>query len=58
VTGEGRAIVVCVGAKPKVKELEPLRDFLRQLRGPPPQSQQQPFQDAYITSIDDVLKRR
>ncbi len=57
-TGDGQALLVCVGAKPKTKDLETLVEFVRGLRGPPPEPKKPPFQDAYVVRIDDVLKRR
>lgn len=57
-TGDGSAIIVCVGAKPKAKDLETLVDFLEDLPGPPPRAKKPPFQGAYVISIDSVLKRR
>lgn len=57
-TGDGQALIVCVGAKPKTKDLETLVEFVHGLRGPPPQPKRPPFQDAYVVRIDDVLKRR
>lgn len=57
-TGDGKALIVCVGAKPKAKDLETLVEFVHGLRGPPPQPKQSPFRDAYVVNIDDVLKRR
>ncbi|MBI5365107.1 MAG: hypothetical protein HZA53_18160 [Planctomycetes bacterium] len=57
-TGDGLALLVCVGAKPKTKDLETLVEFVHGLRGPPPQPKKPPFQDAYVVRIDDVLKRR
>lgn len=55
---EGSAIIVCVGAKPKAKDLETLVDFLEDLPGPPPRSKTPPFKGAFVISIDSVLKRR
>jgi hypothetical protein len=57
-TGDGSAILVCVGAKPKAKDLETLVDFLEDLPGPAPRAKKPPFQGAYVISIDSVLKRR
>ncbi|MBK7878074.1 MAG: hypothetical protein IPJ77_20640 [Planctomycetes bacterium] len=56
--GTKPGLIVCVGAKPKTKDLDTLVEFLRGLRGPPPQSKEPPFRDAYVVRIDDVLKRR
>jgi hypothetical protein len=57
-TGDGKALLVCAGAMPEKKDLDTLADFLRKLRGPPPQREKQPFQSAYVDAIDNVLKRR
>lgn len=51
-------ILVCVGAKPKAKDLETLVDFLEDLPGPAPRAKTPPFQGAFVISIDSVLKRR
>lgn len=57
-TGNGKWILVCVGAKPKRQDLETLVEFVRGLRGPPPQAKEPPFKSAFVVRIDDVLKRR
>jgi len=57
-TGDLRALIVCVGAKPKASELEVMADQVRQLRGPAGESKKTPFGDAYIDRIDKFLKRQ
>lgn len=57
-SGDGSALIVCVGAEPKAKDIEVLQKDLKQLRGPPPQPKKLPFRDAYIVRIDDVLRRQ
>lgn len=57
-SGDGAALIVCVGALPKAKDLDPLLKDLRLLRGPAPQPKKPPFRDAYVVGIDDVLRRQ
>ncbi len=57
-SGDGTALIVCVGAAAKAKDIEVLQKDLKQLRGPPPQPKKLPFREAYIVRIDDVLRRQ
>lgn len=59
---QGEMLVICVGAEPELNsELRRLRDELRQLPGPPPQSRAGEFDSAYEVNIadqiDDSLRR-
>jgi hypothetical protein len=52
----GEHLALCVDAKAKVDELNVLRDWLRNLRGPSG-GKKLPYSDAYIDNIDHVLRR-
>lgn len=53
----GRWIVVCVGYKAEMQEIEQMRDFLRKLPGPKG-SKKAPFGDAWIDNISNVAARK
>lgn len=57
-SGDAASLIVCVGAAAKAKDLDPLLDELRELRGPPPVSKKPPFKSAYVDKIDSVLRRQ
>lgn len=56
--GSDSALIVCVGAAAKAKDIEVLQKDLKQLRGPQAELKKLPFGDAYIVRIDDVLRRQ
>lgn len=53
----GRWIVVCVGYKAEMAEIEQMRDFIRKLSGPKG-SKKAPFADAWIDNISNVAARK
>lgn len=53
----GRWIVVCVGYKAEMHEIEEMRDFVRKLSGPKG-SKKAPFADAWIDNISNVAARK
>jgi hypothetical protein len=55
---KGEAILICVGAKPAMAELEELHDRVRELPGPQPDIDRRPFRSAYLVNIEDVVGKR
>jgi hypothetical protein len=53
----GKILVLAAGHAPRIDDLQGLLKHVKTLPGPPPQEKRQPFADAYIVNIDDVVKR-
>jgi hypothetical protein len=56
VSGDRQHLIVCVDAKPKIADLTELRDWIRKMRGPA-SGKKQPYSDAFVDNIDNVLLR-
>jgi len=54
----GKNVILCADAKPRTEDLARLLKHVKQISGPPPQSEPTPYSSAYVVNIDDVVKRR
>jgi hypothetical protein len=55
---KGDAILICVGAKPAMADLDKTHERLRELPGPQPDIDKRPFRSAYLVNIEDVVGER